>query len=88
MVKAQKFPKFSFDKLKAEATSPDPDIRKKTFQEYFERFSEYPSYLFDNTDKIDSILLQTIEDLKKDPETSDAMQKGLVALLNRLPAIA
>jgi hypothetical protein len=88
MDKPQKQPKFNFEKLKAEATSENPTIRKRTFQEYFERFAEFPSYLFDNSEKIDNLLLQTIQDLEKDPDTSAVMQKGIVALLNRLPANA
>lgn len=85
MKKATK-PKFVFEKLKSDATSPNPLIRKKTFIEYFERFNEFPSYLFDNSDRIDDLLLQTINDIEKDSSTSQAMMKGLAVLLERLPA--
>jgi hypothetical protein len=85
MQKPPKQAKFNFEELKTTATSPDPAVRKQTFIEYFERFEEFPSYLFDNSEKIDDRLFQTIQDLKKDPGTSTLMQKGLEILLNRLP---
>ena len=87
MQKQAKPPKFNFDEMKAEATSPDPAVRKKIFTEYFERFEEFPSYLFDNTDKIDSLLYQTIQDILKDPATTKNMQKGISALMQRLPSV-
>jgi len=85
MAKNEKKPKFNFAELKAGATSANPSIRKKTFQEYFEKFQEFPSYLFDNSNGVDAILLKTIQDLEKDPDTTEAMQKGLVLLLERVP---
>jgi hypothetical protein len=86
MAKKEKLPKFSFADLKVGATSQNPAIRKKTFQAYFERFQEFPSYLFDNSNGIDSTLEQTIKDLEKDPDTTEAMQKGLALLLKRVPS--
>jgi hypothetical protein len=87
MQKAPKQPKFNFEEMKAEALSQDPAKRKKTFKEYFERFEEFPSYLFDNSEKIDSRLSETIQDLKSDPETTKTMHDGIAALLNRLPSM-
>jgi hypothetical protein len=78
--------KFNFEILKAQATSEDREVRKKIFKDYFERFEEFPSYLFDNTAKIDSRLSETIQDLTNDPETTKAMQKGIVTLMLRLPS--
>ncbi len=86
MVKREKQPKFNFADLKEGATSKNPDVRKKTFQQYFEKFQEFPSYLFDNSNGIDSVLQQTIVDLEKDPETTEAMQKGIALLRERVPA--
>ncbi len=82
----EKVAKFNFEEMKTAATSKDPLVRKSVFSEYFERFGEFPSYLFDNENGLDEQLSQTIEDLKKDPETTDAMQKGIVILLGRLPS--
>ncbi len=87
MSKGEKKPKFNFEELKEAATSANAQTRKKVFEEYFEQFEEFPSYLFDNTNGIDSRLSETIEDLKKDPDTSKSMQKGIVALLGRLPSM-
>ena len=87
MQKLPKQPKFNFEKMKAAATDKDSVVRKKLFKEYFEQFEEFPSYLFDNTEKIDSLLYQTIQDLENDPETSKNMHKGLTDLLRRLPAV-
>jgi len=81
-----KQPKFNFEKLKAEATSPNLEIRVRSFKAYFEQFQEFPSFLFDNERRIDDVLLQTIKALEKDSEMSKPMQQGLEALLNRLPA--
>lgn len=78
--------KFDFEELKAGAMSPDPRTRKDVFKEYFERFEEFPSYLFDNSEKIDSRLFDTIEDLKNDPETTTVMHKGIATLMQRLPS--
>ena len=72
--------------MKAAATNKDPLIRKSVFTEYFDRFGEFPSYLFDNENGLDEQLSQTIEDLKNDPDITDAMQKGLTLLLGRLPS--
>lgn len=87
MPKQPKAPKFNFEKLKAEATSPDISIRVRSFKAYFEQFHEFPSYLFDNERTIDETLLQTIKALEKDSEISDAMKKALPLLLNRLPSL-
>jgi hypothetical protein len=86
MAKKEKQPKFNFADLKAGATSQNPTIRKKTFQEYFEKFQEFPSYLFDNSKGIDSVLSETIQDLEKDPGTTEAMQKGIALLRERVPS--
>lgn len=80
--------KFSFAELKAAATSANPSIRKKVFEEYFEMFGEFPSYLFDNTEKIDSLLAQTIADIQNDPNAHDSVKKGITLLLHRLPSNA
>ena len=87
MQKAEKKSKFNFDELKIGATSLDPAIRKKVFQEYFEMFEEFPSYLFENEHGADPRLSQTIEDIKKDPATTDKMQRGIATLLQRLPPV-
>ncbi len=84
--KEPKKEKFDFETMKAAAAHKDPAIRKKAFIEYYERFEEFPSYLFDNEHKIDDRLFETMQDLLKDPETSKAMQKGIEALLGRLPS--
>ncbi len=86
-MKVPKQPKFNFEELKAGATSQNPAIRKKTFLEYFERFEEFPSYLFDNTEQIDGLLYQTIQDIVKDPETSKTMQRAIATLMQRLPSV-
>lgn len=77
--------KFNYEALKSAATSPERAVRKEMFIEYFERFEEFPSYLFDNSDAIDARLRETIDDLNNDPETSKVMRRGLDALLQRLP---
>jgi hypothetical protein len=84
--KQEKKPKFSFQELKTAATSINAAARKQVFLDYFEMFEEFPSYLFDNEHRIDPLLSETIEDIKKDPATSDKMQRGIVALLQRLPS--
>jgi len=84
MQKREKKPKFSFEDMKAAATSSDPETRKKVFQEYFEQFEELPSYVFDNENGIDERLSQTIQDLQNDPETSEKMRKGIALLMARL----
>ena len=86
MKKEEKKIKFNFEILRTDATSKNRAVRKKTFIEYFERFEEFPSYLFDNTKKIDDLLSETILDLTNDPETSKAMHKGIATLMMRLPS--
>lgn len=86
MDKTAKKPKFSFEKLKEEATSPNVRIRMASFRAYFEQFEELPSYLFDNERRIDDMLLETVNALQKDSGTSTAMKKALVLLLERMPA--
>ncbi len=86
MNKREKKPKFNFEELKAAATSDDALARKKVFEEYFEQFEEFPSYLFDNSHSIDPRLQETINDLKKDPEISKSMQRGIALLMQRLPS--
>jgi hypothetical protein len=78
--------KFDFDKMKLAATHENSAVRKKIFIEYFERFEEFPSYLFDNESETDSRLLQTIEDIQRDPETTKEMRAGIDMLLRRLPS--
>ena len=84
--KKKRMAKFDFEKMKSEATSEDPEIRKVAFIEYFERFAEFPSYLFDNEAKIDKHLSETIQELRKDPQTPKPMLIGIEALLDRLPS--
>lgn len=76
--------RFDFEKMKAAATHADPAVRKKAFIDYFERFEEFPSYLFDNEAKMDSRLSETMRDISRDPEASPAMLKGVEALKQRL----
>jgi len=76
--------KFDYEAMKGAATHKNPATRKEAFTEYFERFGEFPSYLFENEPKIDQQLFDTMQDLLKDPETSKEMQKGITALLDRL----
>ncbi len=86
MQKPAKKPKFNFEELKIAATGLDAGLRKKVFLEYFEMFEEFPSYLFDNEDTVDPRLSETIADIKKDPDTTQRMQKGIEILLQRLPS--
>ena len=86
MADSEKKPKFNFDELKSGATNRDIQVRKKAFLDYFERFDEFPSYLFDNSNGIDNQLYETIVAVQKDPETTEKMQKGLKLLLERLPS--
>ena len=86
MKDARKKTKFNFEELKTAATSENPETRKKIFEEYFEQFEEFPSYLFDNTDSIDKRLLETIADIENDPDISARMRKGIAQMLNRLPS--
>lgn len=78
--------KFDYEVMKAGAAHKDPAVRKQAFVEYFERFNEYPSYLFDNERKIDASLYQTMQDLLNDSETTQEMRLGVDALLRRLPS--
>lgn len=86
MQKREKKPRFRFEELRTAATSLNAKIRKKVFEEYFEMFEEFPSYLFDNSNGIDSRLSETIQDIENDPETSEKMRKGITLLLRRLPS--
>ena len=81
---APKQEKFDYEIMKAEAAHKNPAVRKKAFFEYFARFKEFPSYLFDNEQKMDDRLSETIQDLIKDPETTEEMHKGITALRERL----
>ena len=83
---ASKLAKFDFETMKSAATNEDPATRKKAFIEYFERFNEFPSYLFDNNATVDGRLLKTIQDLLKDEEITQEMHKGIIALIERLPS--
>ena len=84
--KVPKEQKFDFESMKFGAANPNPAVRKLAFLEYFERFGELPSYLFDTMPEVDPRLLQTIDDLLKDPETSRAVRQGIETLIRRLPA--
>lgn len=84
--KKPKKEKFDFEKMKLAATHKDPEVRKRTFIEYFERFNEFPSYLFDNEHGTDGLLLSTIDDLLKDPSISKEMRAGVEMLQRRLPS--
>jgi oligoendopeptidase F len=86
MTPDKKKPRFNYEEMKAGALHKDRAVRKKAFQEYFERFEEFPSYLFDNEREIAAMLLETIQDIENDPATSKAMHAGVAALLNRLPS--
>jgi oligoendopeptidase F len=86
MADTEKKSKFNFEELKAGATSPDAKVRRKAFEEYFERFEEFPSYLFDNTNGVDTMLAETIRDIENDPETPKNMRKGIEVLMMRLPS--
>ncbi len=85
MADTEKKPKFNFEELKAGATSPNAKVRRKAFEEYFERFEEFPSYLFDNSNGVDTKLVETIRDIENDPETPKNVRKGIELLLYRLP---
>lgn len=80
----KKLEKFDFEKMKAAALSPEPEVRKAAFIEYFERFAEFPSYLFDNEQKIDEGFLATILDIEKDPEMPKPILQGIADLRIRL----
>lgn len=83
---APKKEKFDFDKMKTAATSDDRLVRKAEFIEYFERFNEFPSFLFDNEQGLDPRLAATMQDLSKDENSSQALMDGVKALLCRLPS--
>jgi hypothetical protein len=85
--KKPKKEKFDFEVMKLAATHEELSVRKKAFIEYFERFQEFPSYLFDNTAKIDPRLAETVHALMNDPSTSPEILKGIEALLHRLPSL-
>ena len=85
-VKEPKAEKFNFETMQAVASHKDPAIRKQAFIEYYERFKEFPSYLFDNKLRIDANLFETMQDLIKDEQTTKEMRKGIDAVLNRLPS--
>lgn len=82
---APKKEKFDFEKMKAAATSDDPAVRKAEFIEYFERFNEFPSFLFDNEHSLDPRLAATMQDLSADESSSKALLEGVRALQYRLP---
>lgn len=81
---AKKLSKYNFEEMKAAATSEDPTIRKAIFGDYFDRFKEFPSFLFDNEHGIDERLQRTIQDLQNDPTSTDAIKKGIARLVERL----
>lgn len=79
--------KFDFEKMKHAATHADAQVRKRTFIDYFERFAEFPSYLFENNEHgLDARLSHTIEDLLRDPEISKELRSGIELLQRRLAA--
>jgi hypothetical protein len=77
--------KYDFERMKVAATHKDRAVRKKMFIDYFERFHEFPSYLFDNETGIDAHLHETMQDLLSDPLTEKPMLEGVKALMLRLP---
>jgi len=84
---APKKEKYDYETMRAAATSEDPKVRKEAFIDYFERYQEFPSYVFDNNENekvIDSRLLETIQDLLKDPTTPSALKKGIDSMMERL----
>jgi hypothetical protein len=80
----KKLEKFDFEKMKAAATHEDRAIRKIAFLEYFERFEEFPSFLFDNDNEIDERFRVTIKDIELDKETAKQVLQGILALRSRL----
>lgn len=84
-VKEPKPKKFDYEEMRAAATSEKPEVRKAAFLEYYERFGEFPSYLFDNKDTVDPLLHATIQELLNDPESSKTLLKALDMLIMRLP---
>lgn len=85
---AAKKEKFDFQKMKIAATSDDPAVRKAEFIRYFERFGEFPSFLFDNEQSLDPRLAATMSDLSVDTDSSKTLLDGVSALLGRLPSVA
>lgn len=85
MDKPVKKQRFDFVVMKAGATSDNSKTRKKAFEQYFEQFGEFPSYLFDNEHEIDQRLAETIEQLKSDPATPSNMRKAIELMIERLP---
>lgn len=83
--KKEKRAKFNFVSMKARATHDNAAVRKQVFIEYFEQFREFPSYLFDNETNMDALLYETMQDLRKDPETTKVLLDGVDALMHRLP---
>lgn len=79
--------KYDFEHMKTAATHKDRAVRKKVFIDYFERFNEFPSYLFDNEAGIDAQLYETMQDLLNDPLTEKSMLDGVNALMLRLPPL-
>jgi hypothetical protein len=78
--------KYNFEELKAGATSPDVETRAAAFRDYFERFEEYPSFLFDNERQLDPRLAETVQYMQSHGETSEKMLQGLKLMLDRLPS--
>lgn len=87
-LKDVKLGKFNFEAMKAGAENSDPAIRKQAFIEYFERFNEFPSFLFNNENGIDPNLFETMQEIMGDLDTSPEMRRGVDALLGRLPSKA
>ena len=84
--KKQKPEKFNYETMRQAATHQDVAVRKMAFIEYFERFAEFPSYLFDNERSMDTQLGDTIDAILADEETTKEVRKGIEALLHRLPS--
>jgi hypothetical protein len=76
--------KYDFEKMKMLAMHEDPSVRKLAFVEYFERFEEFPTFLFDNEQKVDERLRLTIDQLIEDPASTKEIRKGIDLLLQRL----
>ncbi len=76
--------RFDFNKMKQEAMHEDDHVRKRVFLEYYERFAEFPTYLFDERSGIDPRLQKTIEDIRNDSSMTPAVLKGIEALVLRL----
>lgn len=83
---SEKKDKFDFEKMKTASTHEDPVIRKAAFIDYFERFQEFPSFLFDNEQATDPRLTVTIRDLSADESSSKALLDGIASLVRRLPS--